>query len=185
MIIPNIWKNKKCSKPPTRYDTWSGTRDTHQKYGSTTALVLPWYYRSPKATWISSKLRSPQKCCVSLLQITRIFLQVINDMFNRFWGLNLPHSILPILPFRPTELGRVLFWYCTVGAGFVRLRLSIRFTSVRDPLVHFEVAMGAYFMTFHDHGPALWSSTAMEMSELRAQLSISLGFFSAFSIDRT
>ena len=40
-----------------------------------------------------------------------------------------PHSILPfIFPHRLCNTCRVLFWYCTVGAGFVRLRLSIRFT---------------------------------------------------------
>ena len=33
MVIPNMWENKKCSKPPTRYQTW------YQKGGNPRSLA--------------------------------------------------------------------------------------------------------------------------------------------------
>ena len=146
-----------------------------------TTLVLP-CRRDSTVHGYGSNLGTPKHEIINMLLLTTTNHKThpsknTNNAFNRFWSLNLGYPI----PSSPSSSGtaprscwgRVLFWYCTVGAGFVRLRLSIRFTLAEwwkpnfrvshfgvendDPPVCFEVAMGAYFFTTN---PALWISTA-------------------------
>ena len=46
MIIPNIWENKNCSKPPTRYGFWN---DLEGDYTSGRATCAKDAYRSMKS----------------------------------------------------------------------------------------------------------------------------------------
>ena len=91
MIIPNIWENKKCSKPPTRYcymgSPFRGGSSASSKAGAGHAIKEDW----PKGPCVVSVTSSKK----GLLYLMRIFWSSILNMLYAQQSVLLMQIVCP------------------------------------------------------------------------------------------